>query len=75
MTQDRIYGWRESQLSVARFYGQITIQGESYVIDFADPKQPLVKWSALKKERAEAKKKQSTEKAKTLELFDGKGKA
>lgn len=40
---DRIYNWRDSQLSIARFYGGITIQGVRYTLDFTDPDMPLIR--------------------------------
>jgi len=45
---DKIYGWLDTQLSIARFYGGITFRGHSYVIDMADPEQPLVRQDLLK---------------------------
>lgn len=51
---DRIYGWLNSQLSIARFYGGIQLGGHRYVIDFEDPERPLVKWDVLKRDRREA---------------------
>lgn len=58
---ERIYGWLDSQLSIARFYGGITYQGFSYVIDTADPEHPLVRSDVLKAER-KAKDAQNTKK-------------
>jgi hypothetical protein len=73
---EKIYGWLDSQLSVARFYGGITFQGHSYVIDMNDPKQPLVRQDILdleKKKKRKVKKltleKQNPNDDKTLELF------
>lgn len=43
-----IKGWRNSQLSIARFYGGLTYQGHRYEIDENDD---LVRWDVLK-ERA-----------------------
>ena len=40
---EKIYGWMDSQLSIARFYGGINFNGHSYVIDESDPKRPLVR--------------------------------
>jgi len=40
---DKIYGWTESQLSIARRYGGISIQGIPYYIDITDPEMPLVR--------------------------------
>jgi hypothetical protein len=53
---DKIYGWLDSQLSIARFYGGITFQGHSYVIDINDPKQPLVRQDILKSEKPKKRK-------------------
>ena len=47
---EKIYGWLDSQLSIARFYGGITFRGHSYVIDMADPQQPLVRQDVVKAE-------------------------
>lgn len=40
--QEKIYGWQQTQLSIARFYGGIKIRGNQYVIDEKDPQRPLV---------------------------------
>jgi hypothetical protein len=53
---EKIYGWLDSQLSVARFYGGITFQGHSYVIDMNDPKQPLVRKDILESEKPKKRK-------------------
>ena len=39
---ERIYGWLNSQLSIARHYGGCTYNGASYVIDMQHPDKPLV---------------------------------
>jgi hypothetical protein len=61
---DRIYGWKDAQLSLARHYGGCTFGGFDYVIDHSYPGHPfhapLVKVSVL---AAEAKSKKSLEKA------------
>ena len=60
---EKIYGWLDSQLSVARFYGGIKFQGHLYVIDMADPKQPLVRQDIVKAEKlAERKTKRQLKK-------------
>ena len=59
----RIYGWLDTQLSVARFYGGITYCGASYVIDTRDPEHPLVRADVLK---AEQQAKRAAEKKKAL---------
>jgi hypothetical protein len=57
---DKIYGWLDTQLSIARFYGGITFRGHSYVIDMADPEQPLVRQDLLKATAAKKPKKKLT---------------
>lgn len=52
---ERIYGWMESQLSVARHYGGCRVHGAKYVIAPQEDGQPLVRWDVLKRE-AKAKK-------------------
>lgn len=50
----RIYNWLESQLSIARFAGSITINGTTYIVATHEEGQPLVRQDVL---AAEAKKK------------------
>ena len=38
---ERIHGWQDSQLSIARFYGGITYQGHTYTIAVAEKGAPL----------------------------------
>lgn len=52
---DRIHGWLDTQLSVARFYGGMTFQGVRYVIAADEPGQPLVRADVLARE-AKARK-------------------
>lgn len=40
---EKIYGWLDTQLSIARFYGGINYNGHRYVIDMDDPQHPLVR--------------------------------
>jgi hypothetical protein len=47
-----IRGWRDSQLSIARFYGGLTYQGHQYVIDENDD---LVRWDVLQARARAAK--------------------
>jgi hypothetical protein len=58
-SQDRIYNWLDTQLSIARHYGGINIQGVGYVIDDTykghSNKAPLVKETVLKAEKKAAK--------------------
>lgn len=67
---EKIYGWRDTQLSIARHYGGIKFRGASYLIDVNDPDQPLVRQDILQAEikarkQAKAKKPQDT----TTNLF------
>ena len=48
---ERIYGWFNSQLSIARHYGGCTYQGARYVVTSPDPDQPLVRFDVLEAER------------------------
>ena len=52
----RIYNWLESQLSIARFAGSITINGTTYIVATHEEGQPLVRQDVLAAE-AKAKKK------------------
>jgi len=55
----RIYNWLDSQLSIARFAGSITINGVTYIVATHEEGQPLVRQDVLV---AEAKAKQKGEK-------------
>ena len=54
-TPERIHGWQDSQLSIARFYGAITYQGHTYTIAVAEKGAPLVRDDVLVRE-AKARK-------------------
>ena len=53
---ERIYNWLNSQLSIARFAGSITINGVTYIVATHEEGQPLVRQDVLMAE-AKAKKK------------------
>ena len=55
----RIYNWLDSQLSIARFAGSITINGVTYIVAKHEEGQPLVRQDVL---AAEAKAKKEGEK-------------
>lgn len=57
---ERIHGWLNTQLSLARHYGGCTYQGRDYVIAVNEPGQPLVRVDVL---QAEAKAKLEADKA------------
>lgn len=52
---ERIYGWLDSQLSIARHYGGMTYQGHSYTIAHNEEGQPLVRVDVLARESHQAK--------------------
>ena len=52
---ERIYGWLDTQMSIARHYGGLTYQGQSYRIAAHEDGQPLVRWDVIKREAVEAK--------------------
>ena len=52
----RIYNWLDSQLSIARFAGSITINGVTYIVATHEEGQPLVRQDVLAAE-AKARKK------------------
>ena len=56
---ERIYHWLNSQLSIARFAGSISINGVTYVVATHEEGQPLVRQDVL---AAEAKEKKEGEK-------------
>ena len=56
---ERIYHWLDSQLSIARFAGSITINGTVYIVAAHEEGQPLVRQDVL---FAEAKAKKEGEK-------------
>ena len=56
---ERIYNWLDSQLSIARFAGSISINGATYVVALHEEGQPLVRQDVL---MAEAKAKEKGEK-------------
>jgi hypothetical protein len=53
---EKIYGWMDSQLSIARFYGGIYIYGHHYLIDMIDPEHPLVRQDLIKKKLKKVQK-------------------
>ena len=53
---EKIYGWLNSQLSIARHYGGCKFNGADYVIDYSDPDKPLVRFDTLTKEKKAAAK-------------------
>ena len=56
----RIYNWLHTQLSIARFYGGMTLNGVMYVIRYDLEGQPLEEVRLKKKTRKPRKKKIET---------------
>ena len=52
---ERIYNWLDSQLSIARFAGSITINGVTYIVAPHEEGQPLVRQDVLEAEAKEKK--------------------
>lgn len=52
---ERIHGWLDTQLSIARHFGGIKFQGHSYTIDYDEPGHPLVRVDVLAREAKAAK--------------------
>ena len=53
---ERIYGWLNTQMSIARHYGGLTYQGHDYYIGYGEEGQPLVRADVLKREAKAARK-------------------
>ena len=47
---EKIYGWLNGQLSLARHYGGCKFNGHEYQIDYLDPDAPLVRMDVFKAE-------------------------
>ncbi len=47
---EKIYGWMNTQLSVARFYGGLEFRGATYRIAYDEKDQPLVRVDVKRKE-------------------------
>lgn len=60
---ERIYGWRDSQMSIARHYGALRYQGHEYKIAYYEKGQPLVRADVLAREAKERKAADKTAKA------------
>lgn len=67
-TPERIYHWLGSPLSIARFYGGISYQGERYLIAYGEKDMPLVRQDVLKREEKVRKTAAKAEKARNDKL-------
>ena len=67
---EKIYGWLDTQMSIARHYGDLKYLNHNYVIDFNDPDQPLVRQDILDSEKKAAKVAKKTKEQRAKELID-----
>ena len=67
---ERIYGWLDSQLSIARHYGGMTYQGHDYQIAYSEEGQPLVRVDVLKREVKEQHARKKLERAALKIVFE-----
>jgi hypothetical protein len=58
---EKIFHWRNSQLSIARFYGGVKFNGHQYTIDVTDPDTPLVRADIFAAEQVSEAEKKSEE--------------
>ena len=52
---ERINGWMDTQMSIARYWGGLTYQGHSYHVAPSEPGAPLVRADVLARDAREAK--------------------
>ena len=50
---ERIFGWINSQLSLARFYGSVMVHGRQYFVSGPTADDPLVRGDVLQREARE----------------------
>ena len=65
---ERIYGWRDSQMSIARHYGGLLYQGHVYKIAYCEKGQPLVRGDVLAREAKERRDEIKAKKAQASAL-------
>lgn len=70
---ERIYGWLDTQLSIARFAGGCNFNGARYAIAYKEEGQPLVRLDVVQRE-AKERQKISTEPAAQLGLIEEEAK-
>lgn len=71
-TPERIYGWLDTQLSIARHYGGLSYNGKHYLIAHNEEGTPLVRSDVLAAEQKAKRKSAQEAKKKTANagLFD-----
>lgn len=69
---ERIYGWLDTQLSIARHYGGLTYNGKHYVVAYNEEGAPLVRSDVLAAEQKAKRKtaKESNKQPISAGLFD-----
>ena len=65
---ERIYGWRDSQMSIARHYGGLLYQSHVYKIAYCEKGQPLVRGDVLAREAKERRDEIKAKKAQASAL-------
>ena len=65
---ERIYGWRDFQMSMARHDGALLYQGHEYKIAYYEKGQPLVRGDVLAREAKERRDAIKAKKAKASAL-------
>jgi hypothetical protein len=66
---EKIFRWLDTQLSIARHYGGMKFRGTSYVVDYADPDQPLVRQDIFEAEKKAKKATKVEQKPNIGDLF------
>lgn len=74
-TPERIYGWLDTQLSIARHYGGLSYNGKHYVVAHNEEGTPLVRSDVLAAEQKANRKaaKEAHRKQVNAGLFDDEG--
>lgn len=52
---ERIHGWQQSQMSIAKHYGGLAYKGHEYQIAYNEKDTPLVRIDVIEREAKEAK--------------------
>jgi hypothetical protein len=66
---EKIYGRLDTQMSIARHYGGLKCLNHSYVIDYNDPYQPLVRQDIFQAEKKAKKAPKAEQKPNIGDLF------
>lgn len=69
---EKIYGWMDTQLSIARFYGCISYQNHTYHIAQDEPGQPLVRRDVLQRQRSQQRVEKDLAQAEQVAALQGR---